>query len=435
MWVSNNARESRSEISQPTKVKDGFRERSWMLHGTQSLGKRLIAIIAAVTMAMTLSFALPVGADPADETETSAPSTTDAPATADEAKSAWLAAATQAEKANEDLLVAEEDQAAAEAAVNQAMVELAQATLLADSAHVAAVTAAAQYADLKEQLSHFASASFRGVRLSQLSALLTAHSSTDYLDEVASIDQVAGHKKQLMNQALEAKAAAELAAESAEKAQSASANADQAAQAALDAAEEATEEVAARKKAREEDVRKYRELFTQLSAEEREAAIEAQQAAWEAETARLAALAAEADDNGRSSSPGDSDQPALRATAEATNPRAQRAVDAALSKVGARYIYGANGPNAFDCSGLTSWAWRQAGVTIPRTSRGQSGLTSVPLDQLQPGDLVTFYSPVHHVAMYIGNGQIVHASTESKPVFVTSLYKGGPYPTGHRPHY
>ena len=95
-------------------------------------------------------------------------------------------------------------------------------------------------------------------------------------------------------------------------------------------------------------------------------------------------------------------------------------------------MYGAAGPNSFDCSGLTSWAWKQAGVTIPRTSREQAGLPSVPLSELQPGDLVTYYSPVSHVAMYIGNGQIIHASTSSKPVYITSVSSGGPNPTGHR---
>ena len=108
------------------------------------------------------------------------------------------------------------------------------------------------------------------------------------------------------------------------------------------------------------------------------------------------------------------------------------AVQAALSKEGARYVYGAAGPNAFDCSGLTSWAWAQAGVSIPRTSGGQAGLPSVPLSQLQPGDLVTYYSPVSHVAMYIGNGQVVHASTESRPVYVTTVSGAGPNATGHR---
>ena len=71
-------------------------------------------------------------------------------------------------------------------------------------------------------------------------------------------------------------------------------------------------------------------------------------------------------------------------------------------------------------------------MSIPRTSSGQSGLPSVPLSQLQPGDLVTYYSPVSHVAMYIGGGQIIHASTPSKPVYITSVSGGGPNPIGHR---
>ncbi len=89
-------------------------------------------------------------------------------------------------------------------------------------------------------------------------------------------------------------------------------------------------------------------------------------------------------------------------------------------------------PNAFDCSGLTSWAWAQAGVSIPRTSAEQATLPSVPIDQLQAGDLVSYYSPVHHVAMYIGNGQVVNASTESKPVGIMSLNYNGQVPKGHR---
>jgi len=124
--------------------------------------------------------------------------------------------------------------------------------------------------------------------------------------------------------------------------------------------------------------------------------------------------------------------PVAAAAAPAGNSAAAIAVAAALSKEGAAYVYGAAGPNAFDCSGLTSWAWAQAGVSIPRTSSGQGGLPVVPLSELQPGDLVTYYSPVSHVAMYIGGGQVIHASTESRPVYITSVSGAGPNPVGHR---
>ena len=110
------------------------------------------------------------------------------------------------------------------------------------------------------------------------------------------------------------------------------------------------------------------------------------------------------------------------APAAAPNGAAQTAVDTALAQVGDPYVYGATGPNSFDCSGLTSYAYKAAGVSIPRTSKAQSTFgTAVAKSDLKPGDLVFFYSPVSHVGMYIGNGQMVHASTAGKPVAVVSL--------------
>ncbi len=113
-------------------------------------------------------------------------------------------------------------------------------------------------------------------------------------------------------------------------------------------------------------------------------------------------------------------QPAI-ADAAAAATRAT-AVNIALSKVGSPYRYGASGPNAFDCSGLVSWAFKQAGKSLPRTSRAQSTVgTPVSRDQLQPGDLVFFYKPVSHVGIYIGNGKIVHASTRKSPVKISDM--------------
>ena len=110
------------------------------------------------------------------------------------------------------------------------------------------------------------------------------------------------------------------------------------------------------------------------------------------------------------------------APAAAPTSAAQVAVDTALAQVGDRYVYGATGPNSFDCSGLTSYSYAAAGITIPRTSKAQSTFgTPVAKSDLKPGDLVFFYSPVSHVGMYIGNGQMVHASTASKPVAVANL--------------
>lgn len=99
----------------------------------------------------------------------------------------------------------------------------------------------------------------------------------------------------------------------------------------------------------------------------------------------------------------------------------------ALAQVGKPYRWGATGPNAFDCSGLTSYAWRAAGVTIPRTSRSQyGGLQRVSRSQLQPGDLVFYNSPISHVAMYIGGDTIVEASRTGIPVRTASLSRRSP---------
>ncbi|WAL71430.1 NlpC/P60 family protein [Kitasatospora sp. YST-16] len=91
---------------------------------------------------------------------------------------------------------------------------------------------------------------------------------------------------------------------------------------------------------------------------------------------------------------------------------AATAVAAALSKQGSAYVWGATGSSTFDCSGLMVWAYKQAGVSLPRTSQDQGSYgTNVGTDwhNAQPGDLVVYYGDRHHVGMYIGNGLVVHA--------------------------
>jgi cell wall-associated NlpC family hydrolase len=113
--------------------------------------------------------------------------------------------------------------------------------------------------------------------------------------------------------------------------------------------------------------------------------------------------------------------------------RAAAAVSYAMAQVGKSYVYGAAGPSAFDCSGLTMMAWAQAGVGLPHSSSAQSGSgTRIAASDLQPGDLVFYYSPISHVGMYIGNGMIVHAANPSSGVQVSELYSM-PYSGAVRP--
>jgi len=113
--------------------------------------------------------------------------------------------------------------------------------------------------------------------------------------------------------------------------------------------------------------------------------------------------------------------------------RAGAAVEYAMSKVGNAYVYGAAGPSAFDCSGLTMMAWAQAGVSLPHSSSAQySSGPRVAVSDLKPGDLVFYYSPISHVAMYIGNGMIVDAANPSAGVRVAGLHSM-PYVGAVRP--
>ncbi len=113
--------------------------------------------------------------------------------------------------------------------------------------------------------------------------------------------------------------------------------------------------------------------------------------------------------------------------------RAAAAVGYALAQVGDSYVYGAAGPSAFDCSGLTMMSWAQAGVGLPHSSSAQFGSgVHVSSGDLQPGDLVFYYSPISHVAIYIGNGLIVHAANPGTGVRVAGVFSM-PYSGAVRP--
>lgn len=108
---------------------------------------------------------------------------------------------------------------------------------------------------------------------------------------------------------------------------------------------------------------------------------------------------------------------ALNGAAKAPNARASAAVSYANKALGSPYVWGATGPDAFDCSGLTQAAYRSAGVDLPRTTYAQIAAGQrVPRSQLQPGDLVFFYQGISHVGLYVGNGQMIHAPNPNAPV-------------------
>ena len=103
--------------------------------------------------------------------------------------------------------------------------------------------------------------------------------------------------------------------------------------------------------------------------------------------------------------------------------RAGAAVNAALSQQGVPYRYATSNPGvSFDCSGLTKYAWAQAGVYLPHQSRAQyASIPHVSKGAAQPGDLIFFYSPISHVSVYLGNGQQVHAPNTGTVVNIASV--------------
>jgi cell wall-associated NlpC family hydrolase len=113
---------------------------------------------------------------------------------------------------------------------------------------------------------------------------------------------------------------------------------------------------------------------------------------------------------------------AEQAPAASSSQAAQTAVDTARAQIGKPYEYGAAGPDSYDCSGLTQYAYRSAGIELPHSSRSQSEMgTPVDRANLQPGDLVFFYQPVSHVGIYVGDGQMVDAGDEDTGVVQRSV--------------
>ena len=105
---------------------------------------------------------------------------------------------------------------------------------------------------------------------------------------------------------------------------------------------------------------------------------------------------------------------------------AERAVAAAMSKLGARYVYGAGGAQTFDCSGLVQWAYGRAGIsTAHYTGTFWASYRHVSTNQLRPGDLVFFYSDKHHVGIYIGGGMMINAPHTGDVVRIAPVFGGG----------
>jgi cell wall-associated NlpC family hydrolase len=224
--------------------------------------------------------------------------------------------------------------------------------------------------ELRDAIGMAAAAQYRSGTIDSSMQLFLSADPDDYLDKASTLDQ-------LSNQQVEA--LAEIQDKQRELTQQ-----RQEAATKLDDLAETREELGKKRKEVQAKLAEAQKLLNSLTAAER-AKMAQQDAAAAAKSAGLTG-------------------------GKAASGRAAAAFAAAQTKIGSPYSYGATGPSSFDCSGLTQWAYGAAGVGLPRTSQAQANYgTRLSMDQLQVGDLVIFYSDLHHVGLYAGNGQVLHA--------------------------
>lgn len=330
---------------------------------------RAIPIVAAAAVMMAGLGTAPAFADPIPAPVPVAPAPPAPvqpapPTTAAEARTQLEQAQHDAEALTEQWHAATDDHDAKQAAADAAREAIGPAKEAADKA-------AADEETYRGQLDALTLATYRAGNLDEFNALLASRSPQGFLDQMSALETMAAdHRTEL--DALMAKVAA------ARTAQSDADGAVSRAQQAADDARAAADEIQVRKAAAQARIDDVEKMISRLSPSER-------------------ALL-----NGP-------DEGAPLGILAGTGIGA-RALAMAATKLGRPYVWGAAGPSSFDCSGLTSWAFKQVGLSLPRSSSAQARVgTPVSWDNLRPGDLVFYYNPVSHVGIYAGGGRFINA--------------------------
>jgi peptidoglycan DL-endopeptidase CwlO len=316
------------------------------------------------------------------------PSSAEEPQTAAEAAALVAGKAHELEKVTEQFNEARETLKGQQAAAQKAAKQLKKAQK--------------QLARAQQAVRGIARSAYTGEGLSTFSALMTSDSADQFVDRMGVLQMVAGHQNELLDSAASANVSAAQAKATAEKA--------------AGAAQKTYDKVAAQQSALEAQIDEYRSLYDKLDAAEKQAAV-----------------AAAAHDTARASRADRGTTESFSTNVVAGSQAAQVVVDTAMAQRGKPYVWAAAGPGSFDCSGLSLYAYAAAGISLPHSSAMQSQMgTQVSRSELRPGDLVFFYSPVSHVGIYIGNGQMVHAPTFGDVVKVAPIDAMGSYSHGMR---
>jgi cell wall-associated NlpC family hydrolase len=268
--------------------------------------------------------------------------------------------------------------------------KLAAQQAKAQAAQAAYKKAQAALARARQQVRGIARSAYTGDN-SSVAALLTSRSATDFVDKVSTLETIAGRQNVVLGKVQKVSAEAARA---------------EAAAAKLVAQAKATfDKVKAQQQGLQAQISRYQADFNRLSAAE-----------------RAATLAAASGGTQRASRSANRAADVPLGPSVAPTKAAQIAVNTALAQRGKPYVWGADGPDSYDCSGLTLYAYRAAGISLPHSSAMQAQMgRAVSTSELAPGDLVFYYSPISHVGMYIGNGQIVNAPTAGDVVKVVGI--------------
>lgn len=272
--------------------------------------------------------------------------------------------------------------------INKRSALVSKLKVAAKKANDAAKVADDAYAKLSGEVSAIVRTTYMAAPFGQFATLMTSSSPEDFLAQLSTLERMSEQRGKVIGSALRAKQTRDAA-----KAK---------AQSSLSKAMTEYTALVKKQQALKSQISSYKDLFNKLSVKER------QQLAGPGGTASRGAP--------RTSVPA--------GLPPAPNPKAATAVQTALNQLGKPYSWGAAGPGAFDCSGLTMYSWAAAGVSLPHQSGEQYGYgthIAASLDVLKPGDLLFFYSPIHHVSMYVGNGQMVHAPQDGVPVQVVGV--------------
>jgi cell wall-associated NlpC family hydrolase len=273
---------------------------------------------------------------------------------------------------------------------NAARVKLARRTHDAVVARTEVKHLQRQVHTLQGKVKKVAISAYQNGHLTSFSSFVTSSSPQSFLDQLSTLDVIAQKQTSVLTGLTTAKKEAAKASERATAAET--------------DARRTTAKLAVQKHSILGQVDNLKKLRGQLSAKELEA--------WQRQQAAPTLASARKIQQTQDDPPDQTPPPSSSATGKAAI-----AVKAAEAELGKPYSWGAAGPDSFDCSGLMLWAWGKAGVSLPHQSGDQYNVgTHVSEDQLQPGDLVFYYSPIHHVAMYVGHGMVIQAPDFGVPV-------------------